>query len=218
MVELRSITKRYGSVAVLTGFDLTVPAGESLVLVGPSGCGKTTLLRLIAGLEYPTAGEVILRGEVVSSPARVLPPHRRGVGFVFQSPALWPHMTVAQHLRFGLDDLPRAEVQARLAELLEQTALTALAERYPHQLSGGQARRVGLARALAPRPDLLLLDEPLTNLHADLKAELLALIKQTTRALGTTMIYVTHDESEAAQVANRVLRLGDTDAPYTEEP
>lgn len=207
MIELRDVTKRFGQTIALASVSMTLERGASVAVLGPSGSGKTTLLRLIAGLEMPDEGEVLLDGEVVSRPGWVLAPHLRGMGFVFQQPALWPHMSVARNVAFGLGGVPRDQANARLDETLERTGLTALRDRLPGQLSGGESRRVALARALAPHPDLLLMDEPLTNLDTDAKDGMLALIAQVAEETGPGLIYVTHDESEAGRIAERVVRL-----------
>lgn len=207
MIAVTSLSRYYDGVRALEDVSFEIASGAALAVVGPSGSGKTTLLRLIAGLELPDSGEVHLDGCVVSRPGWALAPHRRGVGLVFQSPALWPHMTVAQNILFGLRGLPHAEARTRLEALLAQTGLKGLERRYPHQISGGQARRVALARALAPRPRFLLLDEPLTNLDARLKEEMLELILAAARDAAATLLYVTHQMEEATRVARRVLRL-----------
>ena len=205
MIELRDMTKHFGDTVALEGVSMTLARGESLSVLGPSGSGKTTLLRLIAGLEMPDRGQVLLGDEVVSRPGWVMPPHLRGMGFVFQQPALWPHMTVARNVAFGLG----GPADARLDEVLEQAGLTALRDRLPGELSGGEARRVALARALAPQPNWLLLDEPLTNLDAEAKDEMLDLIGAVARDTGAGLIYVTHDETEATLIATRIVRLRD---------
>lgn len=209
MIQLRHLTRRFGPVTAVRDVSLDIAQAASVAILGPSGSGKTTLLRLIAGLEMPDEGEIRIGGRLASRPGWLLPPHQRGIGFVFQAPALWPHMTVAQNVLFGLQQVPRPHAQARLAEILEQTALSTLAARFPAQLSGGEARRVSLARALAPRPKYLLMDEPLTNLDLALKAELLSLVQHTARATGAALVYVTHDPDEAAQISGRILTLRD---------
>jgi iron(III) transport system ATP-binding protein len=206
-IAVRGLTRRYGSTTVLDGLDLEVATGEAVVIVGPSGSGKSTLLRLIAGLEMPDAGEIRLDGTVVSRPGWLLPPHRRGIGFVFQTAALWPHMTVAQNILFGLHGVPRSQARDRLRQVLAEMELDGLDRRYPDQLSVGQARRVALARALAPRPRYLLLDEPLTSLDPELKVHLLALIGAIAVDAQTTMVHVTHDAEEAERIGQRVLVL-----------
>lgn len=180
----------------------SLPDQTCLVISGHSGSGKTTLLRLIAGLEVPDTGRILFNDRIASTPGWVLPPHQRQVGFLFQTPVLWPHLTVYQNISFGLGDWDRRAAKQRMDEILEQTKLTALAGRHPHQLSGGEARRVSLARALAPKPACLLLDEPLTHLDPDLKAEMLTLILETARSVGASLIYVTHDATEGQLVSN----------------
>ena len=207
MIEVSCVSKSFGDVIAVSDVSFAVPAGSVAVLVGPSGSGKTTLLRLIAGLEEPDAGEISMGGRQVSRPGWAVAPHQRSIGFVFQSPALWPHMTAAQNVMFGLQHLPRPEAAARLAEALERTSCAHVASRYPAQISGGEARRVALARALAPRPDWLLMDEPLTNLDGDLRAELLELVAGVAGETGAGMIYVTHDRGEAARLSDRPLLL-----------
>ncbi|OGD32654.1 MAG: hypothetical protein A2V45_08095 [Candidatus Aminicenantes bacterium RBG_19FT_COMBO_58_17] len=207
MIEVRELSKSFGDVRVLDHVTFNVPASDSLVILGPSGSGKTTLLRLIAGLEIPDQGEIFINGEPASEPGRVLSPYRRGIGFVFQTPALWPHMTVAKNILFGLNGMLKRDASNRLDELLVQTGLTGLEHRYPSQLSSGQARRVALARTLAPKPRCLLMDEPLTNLDPDLKGQLLAMIKKNVGQERTCLLYVTHDAEEARGISERVLVL-----------
>ncbi len=206
-IEIRQLSKAFGSVAVLNGFSLEVAVGERIAVLGPSGCGKTTLLRLIAGLEMPDAGEIALDGKLVSVPGWVLPPHLRNVGVVFQSPALWPHMTVMGNILFGLSRLNKSVARRRAGDLLTALALDGLAERYPHQISGGEARRVALARALAPHPALLLLDEPLTNLNPELKEMALAVLEDHLERYKPTLVYVTHDHAEAHRISQRIVTL-----------
>jgi iron(III) transport system ATP-binding protein len=193
---------------VLRGLDLDVAANEVVAVLGPSGAGKTTLLRLIAGLDRPDAGTIHVHGRPASAGKVFLAPHARGLGMVFQTPSLWPHMTVAGNITYALADLSRAARAERLAELTRQLGLEGLEKRYPDQLSGGEARRVGLARAMAAKPRLILFDEPLTNLDRELKERL---IEHVARAMeGAAAVYVTHDEEEAAALAARrlVLRNG----------
>jgi len=201
MIGVQRVCKYFGAHQALKPVSFTVPSQGALVVFGPSGCGKTTLLRLIAGLELPDEGEIRLHDALASRPGWALPPHRRNLGFMFQGAALWPHLTVAQNIGFGLSRLPRDEAHRRLVELLERTGLTRLAGRYPQQLSGGEARRVALARTLAPRPACLLLDEPLTNLDTALKSDLLLLIQETVQQTGATLVYVTHEEDEAGRIS-----------------
>jgi ABC-type Fe3+/spermidine/putrescine transport system ATPase subunit len=207
MIEVKGLTKFFEGVKAVDHVSFNLPAGESVVILGPSGSGKTTLLRLIAGLEIPDEGQVLINGELVSEPGGVLSPHRRGIGFVFQTPALWPHMTVAKNVLFGLNGTPGRDARRRLNELLKEISLTGLEGRYPSQLSSGQARRVALARTLAPRPKCVLMDEPLTNLDPDLKGQLLTFIKKTTGQEGASLLYVTHDADEARVISDRALIL-----------
>lgn len=207
MITLRGVSRRYGAVAALEEVSLDLGEGEVLCVLGPSGSGKTTLLRIVAGLEPPDTGEVAIDGRVASAPGRVIPSHLRGMGLVPQTAALWPHMTVAQNILFGLQNLSRGEARGRLGMLLAATGLGALAGRYPHQISGGEARRVALARALAPRPRCLLMDEPLTNLDPDLKTSLLDLIAGLRAEMGASLLYVTHHADEAEVLGGRVLTL-----------
>ncbi|MBI4593468.1 MAG: ABC transporter ATP-binding protein, partial [Candidatus Rokubacteria bacterium] len=182
--------------------------GSLHTLLGPSGCGKTTTLRCIAGLERPDGGEIVIGDRIVAAPARGLfvPPERRGLGMVFQSYALWPHLTVHENIAFGLrqQKRPRAEVEARVAEVLALTQLTGLETRYPSEISGGQQQRVALARSLALRPGVLLFDEPLSNLDAKLRESMRLELRELQRALGTTSVYVTHDQVEALVISDQI--------------
>ncbi len=207
MITIQGLQKKFGSVVALDSASVELPAGSITAILGPSGSGKTTLLRLLAGLETPTGGEIYLGGELASSPDWVRPPKQRGIGFVFQSPALWPHMTVAQNVAFGLLGRPRPEIRKRVAEILADMGLDNLEKRYPSQLSGGQARRVSLARTLVTSPQRLLLDEPLTHLDSALKDELLNLIIETAASQKLTLVYVTHNANEAERLNGRILIL-----------
>jgi ABC-type Fe3+/spermidine/putrescine transport system ATPase subunit len=209
-VAVRNVTKRFGSHQALDDVTLDVAASASVVILGPSGCGKTTLLRVIAGLELPDRGEVWLGGVQVTGPGRsLLAPHRRQLGFVFQDLALWPHLTVRGNLQFVLDSLrvPRGEHNRRIDDLLKLVRIDALARRYPHELSGGEQQRVALARALVGSPRLLLLDEPLSSLDADLRSTMRIELARFQRALGLTTVYVTHDREDAAVLADRVIEM-----------
>jgi iron(III) transport system ATP-binding protein len=210
VIQVSRVHKSFSQVVALDDISLETQAPSRLVIAGPSGSGKTTLLRLIAGLELPDAGEIRLDGALASCPGQVIPPGQRRLGFVFQTAALWPHLTVAQQILFGLASWPRAKAFDRLQQLLARIKMTDLASRYPHQISGGEARRVALARSLAPRPRHLLLDEPLTNVDQDLKRELLALIHEEVEQSRADLVYVTHNPEEAGQIATRlvVLRAG----------
>jgi len=199
---LRRLSKRYGEHEVVAGVDLTVEAGEFISLLGPSGCGKTTVLRMIAGLIEPTGGQIAIAGQDVTR----LPPHKRYLGLVFQSYALFPHLSVHDNVAFGLrrQGVRGAELERRVDEALDLVRLGALAQRMPRQLSGGQQQRVALARAIAPAPRVLLLDEPLSNLDAQLRADMQIDIKRLQRELGITTIFVTHDQAEALSLSDRV--------------
>ncbi|MCP8938751.1 ABC transporter ATP-binding protein [Alsobacter sp. SYSU M60028] len=193
----------------MAGIDLDVAEGEFVVLLGPSGCGKTTTLRCIAGLEDVSGGSIEVGGHVVSEPDRSVPPERRQIGMVFQSYAIWPHMTVAQNVTFGLklQKLPAEVVSRRLRSALELVGLEDYAERHVSQLSGGQQQRVALARAVALEPKVLLFDEPLSNLDAKLRERMRFELRQLQQRLGITSIYVTHDQQEAMVVADRIVLM-----------
>src|SRR6266576_2598596 len=211
-VELRGLTKRYGALAVVNDVSLTIAHGSLVCLLGPSGCGKTTTLRLISGFVEPSAGEIRVGDQVVSSPARTVPPERRNMSMIFQSYALWPHMTVAQNVAYGLDlrKAGRDTINRKLKSILATTHLEALAERYPGELSGGQQQRVALARALIVEPQTLLLDEPLSNLDANLREEMRFEVRRLHDEYRYTTVYVTHDQSEAMTTADviAVMNLG----------
>jgi len=209
MIELREITKILGNHRAVDAVSLVIPDCARVAILGPSGSGKTTLLRLIAGLEKPDAGSITENGILVSSPEYCLPPSERSTGFVFQTAALWPHMTIAENILFGLEDLPENQQTDRLEDLLTRMKIRHLRERYPDEISGGEARRAALARALAPRPSILLFDEPLTNLDRELRDDLLGLITDSVASAQSTMIYVTHDEYEARVVASTIIRFRD---------
>ena len=196
-VRCAGVTKRYGDVAAVDGVELAVQPGESLSIVGPSGSGKTTTLRLIAGFEAVDDGEISLRGTVVSGRKAHVPPERRSVGIVFQEHALFPHKTVGENVAFGLHKLGSDERGVRLTEALELVRLTHLEQRYPHELSGGEQQRVALARALAPNPAVMLLDEPFSNLDADLGARIRGEVKSILADSGVTVVFVTHDQEDA---------------------
>jgi iron(III) transport system ATP-binding protein len=209
-LRLEGITHAFNGRAVVDRLDLVVPAGETVCLVGPSGCGKTTTLRIAAGLEPLQRGRVLIDGQVAADGSIDRPPERRGVGMMFQDYALFPHLTVAENVAFGLAGRPITERTARAGEMLDQVGLADYAGAYPHTLSGGQQQRIALARALAPAPRLLLLDEPFSGLDArlreDLRAETLALLRRS----GTATLMVTHDSEEAMFLADRlaVMRAG----------
>lgn len=207
-VRCAGVRKRFGDTVALDGFDLEVAPGTVTALLGPSGCGKTTALRVVAGFERPDAGEVSLHGEVVSDRRRSLPPERRRVGMVFQDYALFPHLSVARNVGYGLDRLDRATRRRRVAEALELVGLSGLGDRMPGELSGGQQQRVALARALAPRPAVVLLDEPFSNLDAGLRAAVRDDVRAILEAAETTAVFVTHDQEEALSLADEVAVMG----------
>ncbi|MDH1701109.1 ABC transporter ATP-binding protein [Comamonas terrigena] len=203
MLRIDHIAKQYKDTPVLRGIDLAVDGGEFVSLLGPSGCGKTTLLRILCGIEQADEGRVLFQGEDITR----WPAARRGFGVVFQSYALFPNLTAAQNVAFGLRGQAANQVQARVQEMLALVGLGAQAQRYPAQLSGGQQQRVALARALAPRPRLLLLDEPLSALDAQVRTELRSEIRRLQRQLEITCIMVTHDQEEALSMADRVVLM-----------
>jgi iron(III) transport system ATP-binding protein len=205
-VELRDLTKRFGSLAVVDNVSLRIDHGQLVCLLGPSGCGKTTTLRLIAGFLEPTDGEIRVGDRLVSSAARTLPPEQRKMSMIFQSYALWPHMTVAENIVYGLRlrKFDRDTIAKKLKAILETTKLEILAQRYPGELSGGQQQRVALARALVVEPETLLLDEPLSNLDANLREEMRFEIRRLHDEYRYTTVYVTHDQSEAMTTADLI--------------
>ncbi len=212
-VILKGLTKRYGDVGAVDGLSLELEPGELLALLGPSGCGKTTTLRLVAGFLAPEAGEIWVGERCLSSPAAVVPPERRRMAMIFQSYALWPHMTVAQNVAYGLrfkPGLARGDREARVREMLRVVKLGGYEARYPGELSGGQQQRVAVARALVVEPEILLLDEPLSNLDANLREEMRFEIRRLHETFGITTLYVTHDQGEAMVISDRiaVLRAG----------
>ena len=220
-VELRGLTKRFGSLAVVDDVSLRIDHGQLVCLLGPSGCGKTTTLRLIAGFLEPTLGEIHVGDRMVSSSVRTLPPEQRKMSMIFQSYALWPHMTVAENIVYGLRlrKLDRATIAKKLEIILKATKLELLAQRYPGELSGGQQQRVALARALIVEPETLLLDEPLSNLDANLREEMRFEIRRLHDEYRYTTVYVTHDQSEAMTTADliAVMNAGKIDQLGTPE-
>jgi iron(III) transport system ATP-binding protein len=202
-VSLRHVSKSFGKVRAVFELTLEIKKGEFLSLLGPSGCGKTTTLRLIAGLEEPDAGTIAIGGDIVAG-GRWVPPEKRGVGIVFQDYALFPHMTVFKNIAFGLRGYSRQELKQKVMETLEMVGLSGMAYRYPHELSMGQQQRIALARALAPGPEVLLLDEPFSNLDVDLRARIRVEIKGILSRTGVTVIFVTHDQEEAFFMGDRV--------------
>jgi iron(III) transport system ATP-binding protein len=210
-VTITGLTKRYGDVGAVAGLDLAVRPGELVALLGPSGCGKTTTLRLVAGFITPDGGEIRVGDRVLSSPTVVVPPERRRMAMIFQSYALWPHMTVAQNVAYGLRfaGVPRPERERRVEAMLQVVQLGGYGARYPGELSGGQQQRVAVARALVVEPEILLLDEPLSNLDASLREEMRFEIRRLHEQFGITTLYVTHDQAEAMVISDRVAVLRD---------
>lgn len=207
-VRFEKVAKSFATVSVIQPLDLTIAPGEFLSLLGPSGCGKTTLLRMVAGLESPTAGRIWIGNELASDPQNrhQLPPEKRGLAMVFQSYALWPHMTVLENVAFSLKlrGISRDAREAKARTVLESVRLGDLSARRPSQLSGGQQQRVALARALAAEPKVMLLDEPLSNLDANLRDEMCDEIRDLRKTFPMTMIYVTHDQNEAFRLSDRI--------------
>ena len=207
LIRLERITKKFGDHVIIPSLDLTIHDGEFLTLLGPSGCGKTTLLRMIAGLETPTTGKVILDGQDITK----LPPYKRNVNMALQNYALFPHMTVAENIRFGLKmkKVPTEETEDRINQVLYLTQLEELRNRYPSQMSGGQQQRVAIARALVNNPKVLLLDEPLGALDYQLRKKLQLELKNLQRGLGLTFIFVTHDQEEALTMSDRIVIMNE---------
>jgi putative spermidine/putrescine transport system ATP-binding protein len=209
-LSIRNVVKSFGSYRAVDGVSLEIATGEVVVILGPSGCGKTTLLRLIAGLEVPDSGEVWLAGRQLAGPGRnLLPPHQRRIGFVFQDLALWPHLTVLENLEFVLESggTPKGERASRIRDALDLMRIDALATRYPHQLSGGEQQRVALGRAFVGRPQLLLMDEPLSSLDPELRGALRHELFRLQKASHLTTVYVTHDREDAAVLADRTIEM-----------
>ena len=210
------VTKNFGAVQAVAGLHLAVRSGHILALLGPSGCGKTTTLRLIAGFEHPDEGEICIGGRVVSTASGSLPPEKRRIGMVFQEGALFPHLTVEQNVGYGLKK--NADRETRIEEALKLVELSGMRQRMPHELSGGQQQRVALGRALAPRPDILLLDEPFSNLDAKLSEQLRRDVADILRASGVTAVFVTHDQESALLVGDDVALMKDGKLEQTGKP
>jgi iron(III) transport system ATP-binding protein len=208
-ISIERVSKRYGAVAAVRDLSLEVRDREFMTLLGPSGCGKTTLLRLVAGFLAPDQGTIRVGGTTLSSKDIVVPPERRGMGMVFQNYAIWPHKTVYENVVFGLTvrNVPRSEARERVARVLELVNLAGLERRFPGELSGGQQQRVALARSLVVEPQILLLDEPLSNLDAKLRERMRWELKDLQRRTGITFVYVTHDQAEAMALSDRIAVL-----------
>ena len=218
---LRNVSRTFGTYTAVENFNLILEEGELVSLLGPSGCGKTTTLRMIAGFMAPTSGTIELDGEVISSAASSLPPEKRKMSMIFQSYAIWPNMTVAENVGFGLKVRKSSpdEIRRRVDEILGVVQLGALRDRYPAELSGGQQQRVALARSIVVKPSVLLLDEPLSNLDANLREEMRFEIRRLHDEFRITMVYVTHDQAEAMVTSDRIAvmnkgRIEQVDAPY----
>ena len=208
-VTITGVTKSFGNVTVLQEFNQKFEDGEFITLLGPSGCGKTTMLRLIAGFEKPSSGEIYIGDKLVSSEKEFLPPEKRGIGMVFQSYAVWPHMNVFDNIAYPLkiQKINKNEIEERVNQVLKIVHLEQYKDRFPSELSGGQQQRVALGRALVAQPEILLLDEPLSNLDAKLREEMRYEIKEITKKLKITVIYVTHDQIEAMTMSDRIVLI-----------
>lgn len=221
-IRLEKITKRWGDVVAVDDLDLTIEDGSFTCLLGPSGCGKTTTLRMVAGLEEPTAGRIYIGDKLIHCSERGISvgPHQRGVGLIFQSYALWPHMTVYQNIAFGLEmeKMNKATIETRVREAASWMQLEEYLHRYPSELSGGQQQRVALARSLAPQPDCLLMDEPLSNLDAKLRLDMRTELKRIHAMTNMTILYVTHDQLEAISMATVVAVMKDGRLQQLEDP
>ena len=208
-VTITGVTKSFGNITVLQEFNQKFEDGEFITLLGPSGCGKTTMLRLIAGFEKPSSGEIYIGDKLVSSEKEFLPPEKRGIGMVFQSYAVWPHMNVFDNIAYPLkiQKIAKNEIEERVTQVLKIVHLEQYKDRFPSELSGGQQQRVALGRALVAQPEILLLDEPLSNLDAKLREEMRYEIKEITKKLKITVIYVTHDQIEAMTMSDRIVLI-----------
>ncbi|MCR4927677.1 MAG: ABC transporter ATP-binding protein, partial [Lachnospiraceae bacterium] len=209
VITIDHVTKSFGKVEVLKEFTSEFADGEFITLLGPSGCGKTTMLRMLAGFERPTSGSIMINGKTMSSDKEFVPPEKRGIGMVFQSYAVWPHMNVFKNVAYPLKirKLAKEKIKEKVDRILEVVHLTQYATRMPSELSGGQQQRVALARALVAEPEVLLLDEPLSNLDAKLREEMRFEIKEIQKRLGINVVYVTHDQAEAMTMSDRVFVL-----------
>jgi iron(III) transport system ATP-binding protein len=210
-ITFDNLTKHFGNSTAVNQVNLDVADGELIALLGPSGCGKTTTLRMLAGFLTPDEGQILVDGQVVSSPQKTIPPERRNMSMIFQSYAIWPHKTVFENVAFGLQlrRVGREELRTRVMRALEVTYLGELADRYPAQLSGGQQQRVALARAIVIEPQILLLDEPLSNLDASLRDEMRSEVRRIHDETGLTTVHVTHDQAEALVLADRIVIMAD---------
>ncbi|WP_322793830.1 ABC transporter ATP-binding protein [Bellilinea sp.] len=218
LIECCQLEKCYSSQPAVSGLNLELRDGEILALVGPSGCGKTTTLRLIAGFERPDRGEIWMQGRPLSNEDTFVPPEKRQIGVVFQDYAIFPHLSVAENVAFGLHKKSPAQVKQRVAEMLELVGLSGLAKRMPHQLSGGERQRVALARALAPQPKVLLLDEPFSSLDMDLRLKLREEVRWLLKNLHLTALFVTHDQEEALYMGDRLAVMNQGHVQQADSP
>jgi iron(III) transport system ATP-binding protein len=219
-MKLMNLSKQFGNSVAVNHVNLDIADGELIALLGPSGCGKTTTLRMLAGFIAPDAGQILVDDRVISSPKRSIPPEKRNMSMIFQSYAIWPHKTVFENVAFGLQlrCVEKRELQFRVQQALEITHLDRLADRYPSQLSGGQQQRVALARAIVIEPQILLLDEPLSNLDASLREEMRSEIRRIHNEIGLTTVYVTHDQAEALVLADRIVVMAEGDIQQVGTP
>lgn len=210
-IQIKDLCFCYGKSAdnTIQNFNLEISQGEIISILGESGSGKSTILRLLCGLETPSKGTIAINGHVMTDDRRFVLPEKRGIGMVFQDYALFPHMTVAENIQFGLKGYGRKAKKQRVNEVLELVNMSAYAKRYPHELSGGQQQRIALARALAPKPSLLLLDEPFSNLDADLQIKIRSELKDIIKKTGITSIFVTHDREDSKAIADRIITMRD---------
>ncbi|MGJ9460171.1 ABC transporter ATP-binding protein [Oceanobacillus sp. CF4.6] len=210
-IQIKNLEFRYYNTKdkIIHKFNLEIEQGEIVSILGESGSGKSTVLRLLAGLETPNAGSILINNQVMSDDHHFILPEKRGVGMVFQDYALFPHMTVAENIKFGLKKQTNKEKQQRVDEVLDLINMKKFEKRYPHELSGGQQQRIALARALAPKPSLLLLDEPFSNLDADLQIRIRDELKNIIKKTGTTSIFVTHDLEDSRAIADRIITMRD---------
>lgn len=210
MIELKDITYAYGGKPILQNLSLNIKAKQLTCLLGSSGSGKTTILRLIAGLEKPQSGKIIINNKVVAQDkSLIVLPHQRNIGFIFQDLALWPHFTIYKNIAFGLNERKEKNVKETVSRILDFFGLQAQAEKYPHQLSGGQKQLVAISRSLVLNPEILLMDEPLANLDVKLKQRILGHIKKLKQNFDLSIVYVTHDHKEAFTIADQIIVLND---------
>ncbi|WP_054859741.1 ATP-binding cassette domain-containing protein [Gracilibacillus sp. JCM 18860] len=223
-IKVQRLSKRFSSFEALRHIDFSIEKGEFIAILGPSGCGKTTLLRLLAGFLSPTEGTITIGDQEVGNPTKTLPPEKRNIGMVFQSFALWPHLNVAEHIRFPLQhhrfvsEEIKQNQKKRMEDVLKIVELESFRTRMPSELSGGQKQRVALARAIAPKPELLLMDEPLSNLDAELRMEMRSEIQSLHRLTNATILYVTHDQSEALAMADRIIVMNNGQIEQIDTP